>query len=103
MEGSGMQATTPAAVNYWPDDACARAFWGQQEVPPYKRLLADTIAWLDPQPGEQWLDLGCGCGQLTRGLWTKSRGTLARIVSSDCAAVNERAIRKLQGTLEPGA
>jgi SAM-dependent methyltransferase len=103
MEGSGMQATVSPAVNHWPDDACARAFWGQHELPPYQRLLADTIALLDPRAGERWLDLGCGCGQLTRGLWTKSRGTLAGIVSSDCAAVNERAIRKLQSTLEPVA
>jgi SAM-dependent methyltransferase len=96
-----MQAIASQPINYWPDDACARAFWGQQELPPYKRLLKHTVAWLDPGPREEWLDLGCGGGQLTRGLWMKSRGALARIVSADCAAVNERAIRKLQTSLQP--
>ena len=61
-------------VNYWPDRKCARAFWTQCEVPPYRRLLADTAAWLDPAPGERWLDLGCGGGQLTHALWEKSGG-----------------------------
>ena len=96
-----MQATASQPVNYWPDDACARAFWGQHELPPYQRLLAHTVAWLDPGPREEWLDLGCGGGQLTRGLWTKSGGALARIVSADCAAVNERAIHKLHTSLKP--
>ena len=26
---------TPA-VNYWPDNKCAKAFWGQHELPPYR-------------------------------------------------------------------
>jgi ubiquinone/menaquinone biosynthesis C-methylase UbiE len=90
-----------SAVNHWPQSACARAFWGQQEIPPYRRLLADTVAWLDPQPGEQWLDLGCGCGQLTQALWEKSGGRLQGIVGLDCAAVNERALDKLRAALQP--
>jgi ubiquinone/menaquinone biosynthesis C-methylase UbiE len=97
-----MPAATSPSVNHWPDSACARAFWGQQEIPPYRRLLADTIAWLDPRPGERWLDLGCGCGQLTRGLWIKSQGSLGHVVASDCAAVNELAIQKLRTALQPG-
>ncbi len=97
-----MPATASPSINHWPDSTCARAFWGQQEIPPYKRLLADTIAWLDPKPGEDWLDLGCGCGRLTQGLWTRSQGTLARAVASDCAAINERAIAKLRADLQPG-
>src|SRR5713226_7714666 len=61
-------------VNHWTDSACARAFWGQQELPPYRQLLTDTSAWLNPRSGERWLDLGCGCGKLTEALWRKSRG-----------------------------
>ena len=61
-------------VNWWPSAACAKAFWTQQELPPYRRLLADTAEWLDPAPGERWIDLGCGGGQLTRALWEKSGG-----------------------------
>src|SRR5262245_28401941 len=98
-----MSTTQLAPVNYWPDTACAKAFWGQQELPAYRRLLGDTTAWLDPQPFERWLDLGCGGGQLTRVLWEKSGGTLAEVVALDCAAANERAIRKLRGTMHPPA
>jgi ubiquinone/menaquinone biosynthesis C-methylase UbiE len=98
-----MSSTTSAAVNYWPDKACARAFWGQRELPPYKRLLADTADWLDPQPGERWLDLGCGGGQLTRTLWEKGGGSLAEVVALDCAAANERAIARLRDHLKPPA
>ncbi|HEV3078910.1 MAG TPA: methyltransferase domain-containing protein [Gemmataceae bacterium] len=96
-----MPATASTSINHWPDSACARAFWGQQDIPPYRRLLADTIAWLDPKPGEEWLDLGCGCGQLTGGLWEKAQGSLGRVVASDCAAINEQAIAKLRSHLRP--
>src|SRR5262249_61484223 len=85
-KGKMMSTTQVVPVNYWPDTACAKAFWGQHELPAYRRLLADTTAWLDPQPFERWIDLGCGGGQLTRALWEKSNGTLAEIVALDCAA-----------------
>ena len=86
-------STQPPDVNYWYDRRCARAFWTQRELPPYRRLLADTAAWLDPAAGEHWLDLGCGSCQLTRTLWEKSRaGPYARIDTVDCAAANEEAV-----------
>lgn len=88
-------------INYWPDNACARAFWGQHEIPPYQELLAHTRAWLDPQPGERWLDLGCGSGQLTRALWERSQGQIGQVIALDCAAVNERAYEKLRTQLQP--
>lgn len=90
-----------ASINYWPDSACARAFWGQQELPPYQELLAATAEWLDPRPRERWLDLGCGGGRLTRVLWEKSRGRIAEIVGLDCAAENARAFQKLRAELRP--
>ncbi len=96
-----MPATLSSAVNYWPDSSCARAFWGQHELPPYQRLLADTVGWLDPNPGERWLDLGCGGGQLTKALWQKSGGTLRELVGLDCAAANENAYRKLCAAVQP--
>jgi SAM-dependent methyltransferase len=89
------------AVNHWPNAKCAKAFWSQQEIPPYRQLLADTLAWADPGPGERWLDLGCGGGRLTRGLWERSGGTLAGVVGIDCAAVNEAAYDRLRKALEP--
>lgn len=89
------------SVNYWPQNACARAFWAQHGLPPYQELLAATVAWLDPRPGETWLDLGCGCGKLTEALWQQSGGTVARIVGLDCAAANAGAFEKLREKLLP--
>jgi SAM-dependent methyltransferase len=92
---------TAAAVNYWPDSKCAKAFWGQHELPPYQQLLADTVAWADPRPHEAWLDLGCGGGALTRGLWEASGGQIAEVLGLDVAAVNEQAYDRLRQTLQP--
>ena len=96
-------SSSQAAVNHWPDNSCARTFWGQKALPPYRRLLSDTVAWLDPRPGQRWLDLGCGGGQLTRALWEKSEGSLAEVVALDCAAANESAIAELRPTMSPPA
>jgi SAM-dependent methyltransferase len=88
-------------VNYWFNRRCAKAFWSQRELPPYKQLLEDTVAWLEPRPGQRWLDLGCGSGQLTRRLWLDSNGTLAEVVATDCAAVNEQSIARVAAEVEP--
>ncbi|MFN4261089.1 MAG: class I SAM-dependent methyltransferase [Gemmataceae bacterium] len=98
-----MSAACRSWVNYWTQDACAKAFWSQQELPAYRRLLADTVAWLDPRPGECWLDLGCGSGALTRAVWEKSAGQVAEIIGLDCAAINEKAYRHLRATVQPPA
>jgi SAM-dependent methyltransferase len=90
-----------AAVNYWPDSKCAKAFWGQHDLPPYRELLDDTIDWADPKPGESWLDLGCGGGALSKALWERSEGQIAEVVGLDVAAVNEQAYAKLRTTLQP--
>lgn len=87
--------------NYWSDSKCARVFRNQHELPPYQELLADTIAWLMPQPGQRWLDLGCGSGQLSKALWQQSRGQIAQVIGIDCAGVNHRAYQKLRATLTP--
>jgi SAM-dependent methyltransferase len=100
-EGRTVLAAQTTSINYWPESACARAFWGQSELPPYRQLLRDTAAWLDPRPGERWLDLGCGSGQLTNVLWTISRGGLRGIVGLDFASENERAFRRLTAALVP--
>jgi SAM-dependent methyltransferase len=97
-----MSASAPD-VNYWFDRRCARAFWSQRELPPYRELLADTAAWLDPAAGECWLDLGCGSGQLTRTLWEKSQGSLSSIVAIDCADANEQAIADIRARATPAA
>jgi ubiquinone/menaquinone biosynthesis C-methylase UbiE len=88
-------------VNHWLDDRCAEAFWDQCQAVPYKELLRDTAALLDPKPGETWLDLGCGSGLLTREVWRASEGRVGRVVAVDCAAANAGAIDRLRARLEP--
>ena len=90
-----------AATNYWPDTRCAKAFWGQHDLPPYRQLLADTVEWADPGPGERWLDLGCGGGAITRALWEHSGGAVAEVVGADCAAANAHAYARLRDELAP--
>ena len=88
-------------VNYWPDTKCAKAFWGQHELPPYRQLLTDTVDWADPQLDESWLDLGCGGGALSKALWEHSHSGIAEVVGLDVAAVNGQAYAKLRQTLDP--
>jgi ubiquinone/menaquinone biosynthesis C-methylase UbiE len=90
-----------APLNRWADAKCARAFWSQQESGPHRQLLADTLDWCCPGPGQRWLDLGCGSGPLTRGLWERSGGTVAEIVGVDCAAVNQEAYANLVAKVRP--
>jgi SAM-dependent methyltransferase len=94
-------ATASLPVNWWRDDKCAKAFWSQQELPPYRELLDATAAWLRPEQAERWLDLGCGGGRLTRALWEASGGTVAEVVGMDCAAINAQAYQRLRETLQP--
>lgn len=75
--------------NHWLQPKTAKAFKDQHKAIPYQELLEDTIAWCQPKAGERWLDLGCGAGQLSAGLWAASGGTLAEIVGSDCNPANE--------------
>lgn len=99
-----MTAAVSAAsndVNFWFDRRCAKAFWSQRELPPYKELLEHTVAWLEPAPQQRWLDLGCGSGQLTRRLWESSGGTLAGVVATDCAAVNVQSIARISAEVQP--
>lgn len=90
-----------ATRNYWTDAKCARAFWGQHDLPPYKELLADTVNWAAPGAGENWLDLGCGGGAISKALWEKTHGELGSVLGVDCAAANEDAYRLLRETLQP--
>jgi SAM-dependent methyltransferase len=89
------------AINYWSDAKCAKSFWAQHDLPPYRQLLADTVAWADPRAGERWLDLGCGGGAITRALWERTGGAVAEVVGADCAAANAEAYARLRGNLTP--
>jgi ubiquinone/menaquinone biosynthesis C-methylase UbiE len=98
-----MATAISRAVNHWPDSKCARAFWSQHEVPAFRQLLDDTRTWLDVRAGDRWLDLGCGCGMLSRAVWEKSGGTVAEVIGLDCAAKNQRAYQRLRATVQPPA
>jgi ubiquinone/menaquinone biosynthesis C-methylase UbiE len=89
------------AANYWLDDDCARAFWDQHHAVPYQELLRDTGHLLDPKPGERWLDLGCGSGQLTALIWRKSQGRVGQIIAFDCAKANAQAVSRIRERLTP--
>jgi ubiquinone/menaquinone biosynthesis C-methylase UbiE len=88
-------------ANHWPEAKCAKAFWGQHDLPPYRQLLADTLDWAAPRPGEKWLDLGCGGGAITRALWEYTEGQIGEIVGLDCAAANSEVYDKLRTELLP--
>jgi SAM-dependent methyltransferase len=90
-----------ASPNRWIEAKCAKAFWGQHDLPPYKRLLADTVSWASPAPGEDWLDLGCGGGAISRELWQRTEGLIGTVTGVDCAAVNDQKYRDLRKTLQP--
>jgi ubiquinone/menaquinone biosynthesis C-methylase UbiE len=83
-------------TNYWLDERCARAFWDQHLAPPYQDLLRDTARWLEAEPGEHWLDLGCGAGHLTAALWQQTDGQLAEVVALDCSPANAGKVDKLR-------
>ena len=89
------------ATNYWLNDDCARAFWDQHNAVPYQDLLRDTGQLLAPKPGERWLDLGCGSGQLAALIWRKSQGRVGQIIAFDCAAANELAVGRIRNRLTP--
>lgn len=88
-------------TNRWFQDETAEAFWDQHRALPYRELLSDTLNWCAPCKGEAWLDLGCGGGWLTSGLWKASKGTVASIHAADCAEANRDVIQKLSQKLQP--
>lgn len=96
-----MSPSTPPDVNYWYDKRCAKAYWSQGEITPYRELFKHTAEWLDPAPRERWLDLGCGMGRLSRLLWEKSEGQLDSLVALDCAAANEESVARIRASFTP--
>lgn len=94
-------STLTDETNRWFQDETAQAFWDQNRALPYRELLTDTVTWCAPSAGEAWLDLGCGGGTLTAGLWGASKGKVASIHASDCAQANDVAIKKLNTQLQP--
>ena len=49
------------------------------------QLGQGVVDWLDPQPGEHILDLGCGSGQLTQAI--ADRGAIVIGIDGDAAMV----------------
>lgn len=98
---SGKNSSLLDEPNRWFSDETAQAFWDQHRALPYRELLTDTIDWCQPAKDEDWLDLGCGGGQLTAGLWQASRGAVHSIHAGDCASINAQAIERLSLKLQP--
>ena len=90
-----------AERNYWTDAKCAKAFWGQHELPPYRQLLEDTITWAEPAEGEHWLDLGCGGGAISKAIWEKTQGKVGSVLGVDCGEANDLKYQQLQESLLP--
>lgn len=90
-----------ADVNYWKSDECAQAFWDQKVGKPYLNLLQDTLSYMQPQAGEEWIDLGCGSGQLSLAIWGSTQGRVRKITALDCAPINESIISKAGRKLNP--
>lgn len=90
-----------AERNYWTDAKCAKAFWGQHELPPYRQLLNDTINWAAPAEGEHWLDLGCGGGAISKAIWEYTQGNVASVLGVDCGEANDLKYQQLQESLMP--
>lgn len=86
----------PPARSYWPVGKCAKAFWSQQKVRPYRQLLAHIPSTGVLRPQVSWLELGCGGGAITQGIWRQSGGTLVGVVGVDCAAANEQAYGEIR-------
>ena len=87
--------------NYWHDANCAKAFWDQKNGLPYRELVRDTFSFIEVHPGDRWLDLGCGSGQLTATLWQLGEGKLGSILATDCASVNRDACANIRTSLNP--
>src|SRR5262249_20409738 len=66
-----------------------------------EELHDDTARWLDPRPGERWLDLGCGDGERTALIWRKSQGRVAEIVALDAAPAHEEVLARRCELLHP--
>lgn len=80
----------PAAPggNYWSDPRCAKAFWSQCDLPIFQKLVADTVDLAEPRAGDEWLDLGCGGGTLTRAIWSRTGGRVGAVTGVDTAPAN---------------
>lgn len=86
---------TMPSGNHWSDPRCAKAFWSQCDLPIFKRLVDDTVALADPRAGEEWLDLGCGGGALTRAIWARTDGQVASVTGVDAADANDARYRAM--------
>jgi SAM-dependent methyltransferase len=89
----------PNLLNHWSDPKCAKAFWSQSELPVFQVLVQHTLDEAAPQAGEHWLDLGCGGGTLTRGLWERSAGRVRSILGIDCNRLNAERYARLAAEL----
>jgi SAM-dependent methyltransferase len=90
-----------AAVDAW---SRARAY--ESYVGRWSRPVARAfVAWLDPQPGLRWLDVGCGTGALTEAVLLDAAPLSVTGVdpSSDVIADTAARVTDARATFRPGS
>jgi SAM-dependent methyltransferase len=88
-------------MNLWRSSVVAFAYSYQQNARPYLDLLCTTELYIQPKPGQVWLDLGCGSGRLIRSIWEKSRGQVASITGIDISTSALRVAQRMCSKLIP--
>jgi ubiquinone/menaquinone biosynthesis C-methylase UbiE len=53
-----------------------------EHAPPYREMVDALTELMNPQPGEHWLDAGCGAGTMTAEIWRRTNGK-AQILALD--------------------
>lgn len=85
-------------------------FWGPkygsiypylEDARPYKDLVKQVGEFIEPKPGESWLDLGTGSGAIVDLIWHKSRGQVSEITAIDLTDTMLQHLRRRLPRLSP--
>ncbi|MCL5410596.1 MAG: methyltransferase domain-containing protein [Patescibacteria group bacterium] len=74
--------------NLWHDPRVAAWFKDQHFARPYVEMMRVFSAMLPTHPKGDWLDIGCGAGEVTKLLWERSNGAVS-ITGFDVNAGNQ--------------
>jgi ubiquinone/menaquinone biosynthesis C-methylase UbiE len=68
-------------MQFW--EEYARIYRNLEKARPYAGLAKVFEQLVEPQPGDVWLDVGCGPAKMSQLVWEKSRGQVQQIVAMD--------------------